>query len=217
MATLIIGNKNYSSWSLRGWLALRHAGVDFDEVKVWLNEPECKAEILKISPSGKVPALRDGSLVVWESLALCEYAAEQNPAMWPADPRARAIARAIAAEMHAGFTALRSALPMNLRATGRKVALSPAVLADIDRIEHIWADCRARYGVDGGGPWLFGQWSMADAMYAPLATRFITYGIHRSGAFDDYIATVVADPLFQEWRAEALTETALMADNEAGE
>lgn len=214
---LLIANKGYSSWSQRAWILLRHFGIPFEEIVQPMYVEGWKEEILKISPSGKVPALRDGSLVVWESLALCEYAAEQNPAMWPADPRARAIARAIAAEMHAGFTALRSALPMNLRATGRKVALSPAVLADIDRIEHIWADCRARYGVDGGGPWLFGQWSMADAMYAPLATRFITYGIHRSGAFDDYIATVVADPLFQEWRAEALTETALMADNEAGE
>lgn len=221
MPTLIIANKNYSSWSLRGWLALRHAGIDFDEVRIFLDQPETAAEIAKYSPSGKVPALKDGGLIVWESLAICEYAAEraaeQGRPQWPADPKARAIARSVSAEMHAGFTALRGALPMNLRATGRRSDLTSSVVADIDRIERIWAECRGRFAHDPqDGPWLFGQWSMADAMYAPVATRFVTYGIHRPGIFDDYIATVIADPLFQEWRVAALAETEVVQDDEVG-
>ena len=212
--TLLIANKNYSSWSLRGWLALRHAGIDFDEQLVLLDQPDTQAKILAFTPSGRVPALKDGGLLIWDSLAICEYAAEKNPEMWPADTKARAVARAVSAEMHSGFQALRQALPMNLRATGRKVELTPAVLADIDRIEHIWADCRARFGE--GGPWLFGRRSLADAMYAPVATRFVTYGIHRSGAFDDYIATVFGDADFQQWKQAALAETEVIPDDEAG-
>lgn len=215
MPTLVIANKNYSSWSLRAWLALRHAGIDFDEIRILLGRPESKTEILKHSPSGKVPAFKDGGLVVWESLAICEYAAEHQPAMWPADGKARAIARAVAAEMHAGFAALRSAMPMNLRAAGRRVEMTPAIAADVDRIERIWAECRGRFG--DTGPWLFGPWSMADAMFAPVATRFVTYELHRPGVFDDYIATVFADPIFQEWRTAALAENERLEASEAGE
>lgn len=215
---LLIGNKNYSSWSLRAWLALRHAELKFEEQQVWLDTPETKAKIAAFSPSGRVPAYKDGSLLIWDSLSIAEYAAERaaekNLALWPTDPRSRAVARSVSAEMHSGFQALRGALPMNLRATGRKVELSTAVQADIDRIEHLWADCRARYGE--GGPWLFGQWSIADAMYAPVATRFVTYGVRRSEGFDAYTATVVADPAFQEWRQAALAETAVMARSEVG-
>ena len=212
--TLLIANKNYSSWSLRGWLALRHAGIDFDEQIVMLDQPDTQAKILAFTPSGRVPALKDGGLLIWDSLAICEYAAEKNPEMWPADTKARAVARAVSAEMHSGFQALRQALPMNLRATGRKVELTSAVLADIDRIEHIWVDCRARFGE--GGPWLYGRWSLADAMYAPVATRFVTYGIHRSGAFDDYISAVFGDADFQQWKQAALAETEVIPDDEAG-
>ena len=211
---LLIANKNYSSWSLRAWLALRHAGIEFDEQMVWLDTPETKAKIQAFSPSGRVPAFKDGSLLIWDSMAICEYAAEKFPALWPTDPRARAMARAVSAEMHAGFMALRSAMPMNLRATGRKVEMTPAVLADIDRVEHLWTDCRARFGE--GGPWLFGQWSIADAMYAPVATRFVTYGVHRDGTFDDYIATVFGGAYFKEWRQAALAETEIVGGDEAG-
>lgn len=212
---LVIANKNYSSWSLRAWLALRHAGVDFEEVMILLDQPDTKAQIRKHSPSGKVPALRHGALTVWDSLAICEYAAELNPSLWPDDQRARAVARSVSAEMHAGFMALRQALPMNLRASGRKVELSPAVLADIDRIEALWTECRARFG--DGGPWLFGRWSIADAMYAPVATRFVTYDVHRPGALDDYIGTTTANAHFQEWRRAALAEAEVVPADEAGE
>lgn len=217
--TLLIANKNYSSWSLRAWLVLRHAGIDFDEQQVLLGHADTKARIAALSPSGKVPALKDGALVVWDSLAICEYLAEKcvlekNIALWPADPRARAVARAVSAEMHSGFQTLRSSLPMNLRAVARKVDMTPQILADIDRIEHLWADCRARFGE--GGPWLFGHWSIADAMYAPVATRFVTYGVERAGVVDDYIGAVFGDAAFQEWRQAALAEDEILAGNEVG-
>lgn len=212
--TLLIANKNYSSWSLRAWLALRRAGIDFVEHKVFLDHPDTRAQLLAFSPAGRAPAFKDGSLLIWDSLAIAEYAAERQPNLWPSDPRQRALARSIAAEMHAGFTALRQALPMNLRATGRKVELSAVVLADIDRIEKLWADCRARFGE--GGPWLFGPWTIADAMYAPVATRFVTYDIHRPGSFDNYLATVFGDSHFQEWRRAALAETEVVSQDEAG-
>ena len=216
--TLLIANKNYSSWSLRAWLVLRHAGIDFEEQMVLLDTPETDAKIRAFSPSGRVPAYKEGSLLIWDSLAISEYiaerAAEKGMALWPTETRARAVARSISAEMHAGFMALRSTLPMNLRASGRRVELTSAVLADIDRIEHLWADCRARHSENG--PWLFGQWSIADAMYAPVATRFVTYDVHRSGVFDDYIATVNGDAAFQEWRQAALVETEVVPSDEAG-
>lgn len=216
--TLLIANKNYSSWSLRAWLVLRHAGIDFDEQKVCLDTPETRARILAFSPSGRVPALKDGSLLIWDSLAIAEYVAERAQdkglALWPSDARLRAVARSVSAEMHSGFMALRSAMPMNLRATGRRVELTPAILADIDRIGHIWTDCRARFGE--GGPWLFGQWSIADAMYAPVASRFVSYDVHRAGAIDAYISTVFADAAFREWRQAALAETEIIAADEAG-
>ena len=215
---LLIADKNYSSWSLRAWLALRHAGIDFDEQAVTLGAPDTRARILAFSPSGRVPAFKDGSLLIWDSLAICEYvaerAAERGLALWPEDPRTRAVARAVAAEMHAGFQSLRSAMPMNLRASGRKVELTPEVQLDIDRIAHLWADCRARFGEDG--PWLFGRWSIADAMYAPVASRFVTYGVHRNGAFDDYLSTVFADAALQEWRQAAQAENSVLPSSERG-
>jgi glutathione S-transferase len=217
--TLIIANKNYSSWSLRAWLAVRHGGLDFDEVRVPLGQPDSKAKLAGASPSGKAPALKDGPLTVWDSLAICEYVAERcalekKVDLWPTDPKARAVARAVSAEMHSGFQALRSGMPMNLRATGRKVEPNAAIAADIERIERLWADCRARFSE--GGPWLFGQWSIADAMYAPVATRFVTYGVQRPGFADDYIATIFGDPFFQEWRQAALAETEVIPGNEVG-
>ena len=216
--TLLIANKNYSSWSLRAWLVLRHAGIEFDEQMVHLDTPETKTKIQAFSPSGRVPAYKDGSLLIWDSLAISEYvaerAAEKGVFLWPTDTRTRAVARAVAAEMHSGFMALRSAMPMNLRASGRKVEVTPAVQADIERIDRLWSDARARFSE--GGPWLFGQWSVADAMFAPVASRFVTYDVHRTGAFDDYVATVYADTAFQEWRQAALAETEVVPGDEAG-
>jgi glutathione S-transferase len=214
-ATLVIANKNYSSWSLRAWLAARHAGIAFAEVLIKLDLPDTRQTILRHSPSGKVPAFIDGDLRVHESLAICETLADRVPSLWPADPVARAAARAVSAEMHAGFMALRGALPMNLRATGRRVALTPAITADLDRAEALWADCRQRFGA--GGPWLFGAWSIADAMYAPVASRLITYGLVRPGVMADYVSTVTTDPAFVEWKSAALLETEIVAADEAGE
>lgn len=213
-AQLVIANKNYSSWSLRAWLAARKAGLDFEEILIGLDLPDTRGKILTHSPSGKVPALIDGDLRVHDSLAICETLAERAPHLWPADPIARAHARAVSAEMHAGFLPLRSALPMNLRATARHVTPSDAVRADLDRIAAIWSDCRQRFGA--GGPWLFGAWSIADAMYAPVATRLLTYDLVTPGVVAGYVATVTQDPDFLAWRAAALTETAIVPADEAG-
>jgi glutathione S-transferase len=203
---LVIANKNYSSWSLRPWLALRRAGVAFDEIVIPLRQPDTRARILAHSPSGKVPALKDGALTLWESLAICEYVAERWPAtrLWPAEPAVRAVARAIANEMHAGFAALRQCLPMNLRTGGKAPRAGGDWKADVARIEAVWNDCRARHG--GGGAFLFGAFSIADAMFAPVVTRFRTYGVHLSGAAQAYADAVWALPEMQEWAAAARAE-----------
>jgi len=212
--TLVIGNKNYSSWSLRPWLAARHAGIEFDEIRVSLFTPEGTAQIRQYSPSLKVPVWREGELVVWESLAICEYLAERVPSLWPADSAARAVARSVGAEMHAGFAALRHGMPMNARARGRRVAVTPAIAADIDRIAAIWTDCRARFGA--GGPWLFGAFSIADAMFGPVVLRFVPYGVSRPGAVDDYVATWMADLHLRAWIAAAEQESEVLEDEEVG-
>jgi glutathione S-transferase len=178
--TLVIGNKNYSSWSLRAWLALKIGGVAFEEVRIALDQPQTKSEILARSPSGKVPCLIDGPLAVWDSLAICETANERYVAgaLWPTDAGARARARAVTAEMHSGFAALRTHMPMDLRAhrpdRGAAVLQRADVATDVARIQEIWSDCLAR----SGGPLLFGAFSIADAFYAPVVTRFRTYGVH---------------------------------------
>ena len=211
---LVIGNKNYSSWSLRPWLAARHAGIEFDEIRVSLFTPEGTAQIRQYSPSLKVPVWREGEFVVWDSLAICEYLAERAPALWPADPAARAVARSVSAEMHSGFNALRNGMPMNARARGRRVAVTPEIAADIDRIEAIWTDCRSRFGAVG--PWLFGAFSIADAMFGPVVLRFVPYGVSRPGVVDDYVATWMADPHLQAWIAAAERETEVIEQDEAG-
>jgi glutathione S-transferase len=207
---LVVGNKNYSSWSLRPWLALRMAGVDFEEVVIPLYVPGAKEAILRHSPAGHVPVLRDGAVTVWDSLAICEYAAELAPdaGLWPAAPAARAHARSISAEMHAGFSALRHALPMNLRARVR-LPLAPAVRADIDRVVAIWEDCRARSGA--GGPFLFGAFTIADAMYAPVVTRFHSYGVALPPASQAYADAVRALAPMREWAEAGLAETERIA------
>ena len=204
--TLVIGSKRFSSWSLRPWLALSQAGLGFDEVVIRLRQPDSKAKILAHSPSGKVPLLKDGDLMVWDSLAICEYAAELACAvpLWPENRGPRAVARAISAEMHSGFPDLRTQLPMDAGASLPLPALSPETLADIRRIQAIWTDCRSRFGA--GGPFLFGGWSIADAMYAPVATRFATYGVALDEVCRAYVEAALALPAMQRWIAAAKHE-----------
>jgi len=204
--TLVIGNKNYSSWSMRPWLLLRQAGIPFEEVRILLYVPGSEIELAKWSPSGKVPALHDGDIRVWDSLAICEYLAERFPehAFWPADTEARAVARSVSAEMHAGFGALREHMSMNIRARYPGRRRTPECLADVDRILAIWADCRARYG--DGGDFLFGRFGIADAMFAPVVLRFQTYGVALEGAARDYADAVLALPSLQAWVADAEAE-----------
>ena len=204
---LVIGNKNYSSWSLRPWLLLRQAAIAFREIRIPLDQPGTTAAILRHSPTGKVPALIDGPLTVWESLAICEWAAEQVPErqLWPADPAARATARAVAAEMHAGFPHLRAALPMDIRARRPGHAWPAAAQADIDRVVQIWCDCRARFG--RGGSFLFGRFGVADAMFAPVATRFLSYGVALPPAAQAYKQAILELPAMRDWAAAAAQET----------
>lgn len=202
---LIIGNRNYSSWSMRPWLALRHAGIAFEETVVALFEGDYKRTLLQYSPAGKVPALLLHGEAVWDSLAICETIAEHAPALWPADPLLRARARSVSAEMHAGFAALRAQMPMNLRARDRRVDISDELRRDIDRVEAIWRDCRAGPAADGG-PWLFGGYSIADAMFAPVVARFRTYGVTPGGAPAAYMRTTLADPALRAWYAAAEAE-----------
>jgi glutathione S-transferase len=212
--TLLIGNKNYSSWSLRAWIMLRHAGLAFDEHLVPLDEADTAAAIRAFNPAGLVPALRHGDLLIWESLAICEYACELAGRGLPANPAARALARSASAEMHAGFRQLRKLWPMNARALGRRTAEPPALLADVARIDRLWNDCRARHG--SGGPWLFGDYSLADAMYAPVVLRFRTYGARVSPVAQSYMDTALADAAMREWLPPAAAEPWVVAADEAG-
>ncbi|MDX9707030.1 MAG: glutathione S-transferase family protein [Azospira sp.] len=206
MRRLVIGDRNFSSWSLRPWLALSVAGIDFTEVNVRLGRAETKAEILRHSPSGKVPCLIDGDIVVWDSLAICEYAAELAPALWPAGTAARAEARAVSAEMHAGFAALRQNMPMNVCAAKPGEGRTPEVEADIARILAIWQACRARHGA--GGPFLFGTFSIADAMYAPVVWRFTTYAVEVTPVVRAWMDAMLALPAMRQWQASAVAEIA---------
>lgn len=219
MATLILGNRIYSSWSLRGWLLVRQAGLAAEEVVIPLRTPDTAAEIGKHSPSGKVPTLVVGDLTVWDSLAIAEYCAEQAPdaGIWPADAAARAVARSVSAEMHAGFQALRGAWPMNLKRKGPALAPDAAVAADIARISAIWADCRARFGTcsSAGGPFLFGDWCAADAMFAPVVSRFVSYVAPLDPQATAYCAAVMNHPLMLEWSELATTETWVISDIDA--
>jgi glutathione S-transferase len=204
--TLIIGNKNYSSWSLRAWLTLKQAGLDFDEVRVPLDLPDTHARIMHYSPSGKVPALRHGDLTIWESLAICEYIAELFPdrRLYPQALGARAIARSVSAEMHAGFAPLRHHLPMDCRARLPKQGMAPGVQDNIDRITAIWRDCRQRFGADGN--LLFGHFTIADAMFAPVVSRFITYGVPLDPIAQAYVEAIWTLPAMQDWVAAAEAE-----------
>jgi glutathione S-transferase len=202
--TLVIGNKNYSSWSLRPWILMKHLGLDFQERLIPLFQPGFTEEIKKCSPSGRVPALLQGEICVWDSLAICEHLNELTGRGLPKDAQARAVARSVCAEMHSGFSNLRIAWPMISRARNRQVQMTPGVQADVDRVEEIWSDCRRRFGA--GGPWLFGEYSAADAMYAPVVLRFNTYGTGLSEETRKYMATALEDPPMQEWMKAAEKE-----------
>jgi glutathione S-transferase len=213
--TLVIGNKNYSSWSLRPWLAMKMAGIAFEELVIPLRQDATVAEIARHSPGGKVPALRHGELVVWESIAILEYIAEAFPEsrLWPQQREARAVARAVSAEMHAGFAALRTHMPMNIRGSKPGRGRTPEVEKDIRRIVAVWESCRARFGE--GGPFLFGGFGNADAMYAPVVTRFTTYGVTLDGTARAYADAILALPAMLEWFAAAEAEPWTIAETDA--
>jgi glutathione S-transferase len=205
---LVIGNKNYSSWSMRPWLALRANNIDFEEIFIPLYTGEAdKQRILSFTHSGKVPVLIDGDVTIWDSLAIIEYVAERFPEarLWPEDRARRAHARSIAAEMHSGFLALRNECGMNLHRPIGAIALSAEARANVARIEQIWIECRERYGKTG--PFLFGDFSGADAMFAPVVHRFRTYAIEVAPEARDYIDTMMGSAAFQEWSRAGLAET----------
>lgn len=202
--TLILGNKAYSSWSLRPWIALKQAGLAFEEKVIPIYMDGSAEAIRKYSPAGKVPILIDGDFTVWDSLAIIEYVAEQNPTLWPADAKARAIARSISAEMHSGFVPLRKLCTMNLRRHYPGFELNDEVRENVLRIDAIFTENRNAYG--RSGPFLFGEWSGADAMYAPVVTRFKTYDVKLSDVAQAYCDAVLALPAMQEWYAAAEAE-----------
>ncbi len=207
MLTLVIGDKHLSSWSLRPWLLLRHLGLPFREVSLRLDTPEFGPTVRQYSAAGRVPVLIDGDVHVWDSLAIIEYVHERSGSRaWPADTQRRAHARSISAEMHSGFAALRERWPMKAAGTKLDVPLPPAGQKDVARIDEIWQDCRRRHGASG--PWLFGDYSAADAMYAPVVLRFSTYGAKLSDVSAAYAAQVLGDATLGEWLAGARDELA---------
>jgi glutathione S-transferase len=215
-ATLVIGNRNYSSWSLRAWFFLARSGVPFTTLRLPLDTDEFRTRIGAYSPSGRVPVLIDGERRVWDSLAICEYAAERWPGVsaWPDREPARAFARSISCEMHAGFAALRAELPLNCRALGRRVTPGAAARGDIQRVLGIWREAREKYGQSG--PWLFGEFGIADAMYAPVALRFRTYGVPLADSAAEWADTVVGDPTMKQWLDAASAEPEAIAAEERG-
>lgn len=213
MPTLYLGNKNYSSWSLRGWLAMKLAGAPFTEAMVALaGEAQPNPANRSFSPSARVPCLHDGDAVVWDSLAIAEYLAERHAGLWPADAAARAWARSVACEMHSGFSALRSEMTMCIRERVDVRPWSSALAADIARVTEIWNEGRRRFG--SGGSFLCGAMSLADAFYAPVAFRFRTYGVAPDGMAGAYLRDLLAHPLLREWEAAALAETAVVEADE---
>jgi glutathione S-transferase len=203
---LVIGNKNYSSWSLRPWIAMKQIGLDFEEIVIPMNQPNTRAEMLKHSPTGLVPTLIDGDVTIFETIAILEYVNEKHPdaGLWPKDIKVRAHARAISAEMHAGFAALRRDCPMNMRRAVRKHIPSPEAQQAAQRIDTLWQDARSRFGA--GGPFLFGRFTAADAMYAPVVNRFHVYDVPRSAVSQAYMDAIMALPAWKEWEAASRAE-----------
>ena len=210
-STLYIGNKNYSSWSLRPWLALKQAGAEFKEVMIPLDRPETLDQLQRHTPARRVPTLTNSKFTLWESLSICEYAAELFPAarLWPQDRDVRAVARSVANEMHAAFATLRTWLPMDIRSRLEIPGRTAKAADDIARVTQIWRDCREKYGAagaNGPGPFLFGGFTIADAMFAPVTTRFITYGVPLDSVCAGYVEAVTALPAMQSWIAAAKAE-----------
>jgi glutathione S-transferase len=212
MFKLYIGNRNYSSWSLRGWLVAKLSGEPFEEVDVPLTGLTPNPANLAFSPSGLVPCLHEADIVVWDSMAIAGHLAERHPEMWPADPAARAWARAISAEMHSGFGALRSQMAMCIRERVDVRPWSKALDADIGRVVRIWDESRRRFGT--GGAFLCGRFSIADCFYGPVAFRFQTYAVGVDGVAGAYLETLLAHPFMQEWQPAALAETTIIDDDE---
>lgn len=210
---LIIGNQNYSSWSLRPWLLLEHFDIAYEQIKIPLFQENTHQRLAEYSPTFKVPVLVDGDITIWDSLAICEYLSENhlNNKGWPENRQDRAIARSYAAEMHSGLNDLRNELPMNCRAT-RKVTLSEGALKDIHRVDGMWQDALNRHD----GQWLFGEFSIADCMFAPVASRFATYQIEVSDTSQDYVDRILTLPSMQRWYEAALQEKEVIAEDEAG-
>ena len=213
MLTLVIGNKNYSSWSLRPWLLLRHTGVPFDEIRIPLSVPATPELLRPHSPTLKVPVLKDAALTVWDSLDICEYLSEQylGGKGWPQAVAARAQARSFAAEMHSGFQALRSAWPMNVRLQ-RRMPVDGALKRDVERVCDIWTQCLEKFG----GPWLYGEFGIIDAMFAPVALRFHSYQPELPARAADYVATQIGNPALQEWIAAGRAEKDIIKEDEVG-
>jgi glutathione S-transferase len=208
--TLVIGNKNYSSWSLRPWLVLRHFNIPFEEVRIPLYRKDTADSLSRWSPTGLVPILKHGDLTIWDSLAICEYVQDLHPdmPMWPKEMGARAVARSVSAEMHSGFTALRHSMPMNCRLTFPGKGLNDDSCADIQRITSIWRECRKKYGK--GGAMLFGEFTIADAMYAPVAQRFRVYGVRLDETSDAYVSAIQSLSEMKEWIASAKDEVEVL-------
>ncbi|MDZ8052218.1 MAG: glutathione S-transferase family protein [Aulosira sp. ZfuVER01] len=212
--TLVIGNKNYSSWSLRPWITLKHFGMQFDEIRIPLYTPETESKLQQYSPSGKVPVLLHNNQSIWDSLAICEYLAEEFPHLhfWPEDKTARALARSISAEMHSGFLNLRQNMPMNCRAKLPGKGLTVEVQKDIDRIKTIWQECRQKFAADGD--MLFGKFTIADAMFAPVVLRFATYEVRLDNFSQKYVEEILELPAMQEWIQAAKKETEVLPQYE---
>ncbi len=204
--TLIIGNKNYSSWSLRPWLVMKHLGLDFNEVVIPLFQGNFKEKILAHSHAGKVPILKGDGFDLWDSLSICEFLNDQYPEgkLWPTEAKAKAVARSISCEMHSGFFNIRNDMPMNMRRVIDGVTPSAACQTEIDRVVEIWTNCREEFGKEG--PYLFGAFTIADAMYAPVVNRFVTYQVPVSGQAATYMKTMQDMPSMKEWKADAIKE-----------
>ena len=213
---LIIGNKNYSSWSLRPWLLLSFHNVEFEEIRLPLFVDNFEEKLKNYTGAGFVPVLKDNDLTIWDSLAICEYISEHylSGTGWPADPKARAEARSCSAEMHSGFSNIRNNMPMNARGTDRNIEITPAIKKEINRINSLWIDLRNRYSKNG--PWLFGEFSIADCMFSPIVFRFKTYGVVLKGTADAYMDFVLNHPLIQGWLKESKNEKETIDRSEVG-
>lgn len=212
---LIIGNKNYSSWSLRAWLILKHFDIEFEEIRIPLFSESTRSALAQYSDSGLVPVLKDGELSIWDSLAICEYISEchLDNKGWPEESTARAIARSVSAEMHSGFNHIREYLPMNCRAK-KKVTFTDSTLVEIKRVDELWQTIKSNYGIDGD--WLFGQFSIADCFFAPMALRFNTYQPELSSCSQHYVECILKHPGVQQWCEEAREETETVQQCEVG-